>query len=1569
MKNITTIIALFCFTLFSYSQCEYTLEMNDSYGDGWNGNTMDVLVDGTVVLDDVGLASGSTESITFSVTSDADVTAVWNAGGSWGAETSYNILDNDGAIAGSGAQSDIVTGAISAVCPIIECNYSLKMIDSYGDGWNGNTIDVLVDGTVVLDDATLATGSEEIVAFSVIDGSDVTTIWNGGGSWENETSYEIIDPGGAVVGTGALTNIEPGTITGTCPSCAAPSDLIADGVSSTGAVISWTAEDGVTAWEYQLVISGENTAETGTATSDNPLTITGCYANTSYDVYLRTDCGGTYSTWSMVSFTTLCDVITTIPFYEGFNSDSTTENCWTILNVNGDADLWDTNYAVNQFEGDEVAAMYSWFNAGDDDDYLISPGFALTGNERLKFHQRIQSSNYPNNFEVLLSSSGISTDSFTNVLLANETYDNESYVEHIVDLSAYSGDSYIAFRVPPGASGYRLYIDNFIIETIPACVEPTDLSATASSFNDATLTWIGDDSASSYELVIQAAGTGAPTTAGIGVTDTSYEATGLTENTNYEFYVRANCDTNGYSVWSGPFEFYTGYCSDVPATNDADGILSVVLESTTFTSAGDVTYEDFTNPIVDISQAITANLQITFATGYTYGTNVWIDFNGDLVFDNDSELLYQGESTNENPTTLDASFLVPADVAIGTYYMRIGTADSGQATPNPCYSGSYGVTVDMIVNITEPPGCIPPSALSIENITGTSADFSWTGATGNVSWEYVILPTGSPAPTIAGTSTTTTSVQFTNLDYQTTYDVYVISNCGNSEMSTWSGPLTFTTTIQTDYILECGSENININYCYTNNETTSWLFTTDSGFPIEITFNSGTIENFWDNLTIYDGTDNTGAVLFNNNTAGVADFTGLVIESTLTSVFIEVTSDGFGSCDSSTFYTPWDFVVACKTCVTQSATYEVVGVCEPNQEFYVDVDLTDLGSAVNISMTDGVSTQTTQSTGMFTFGPYEANSNIVITLTNSDDESCSINSGDLTFLCPPAPNDCSIVYAGEDTTVCEGTSTNLTAVYHPLGQDTSSYDITTQQGCPTPPLTGGIPTSLDIDDRWSEVIDLGFDFCFFGGIYSQVLIGSNGVLSFELDNADGYNGWNLDAGDALPNASNTTLSDANIYGVAHDIDPSVCGEITYMILGSSPSRQFVVNYSEVCHFGFSCNENKTTSQIILYESSNTIDINIYDKPLCEDWNEGLAVVGVQNIDDTIAFTPPERNTGVWETSDEFWRFTPSLGTNDYVFEWFDGSTLVGTEDTVTVSPTETTTYTASITYNLCTGGTATVTDTVVVEINPNPEPVATSDTVYQCPGDESILEVNVDSDVIDTMTYYWTYDGVDVQSGPDNTYSVPAGQFGNYLVTALDERGCFGETVISVNEATVPELEDGTSFTKCMNEDVELGVNVLNLSLLGDDLEYTWYLNGNEVQSGSSAYYTHTAGQENGLVTVVVTDTESSCESATTIDVGYYMNTNCVDMPQALSPNGDGMNDCLELDHLEDKEDIVKIEIFNRYGVKIFEMNDYMDQWCGQDASDGDGNSNELLPVGTYFYVVQFASGKEPNISWIYLNY
>ena len=1414
-----------------------------------------------------------------------------------------------------------------------------------------------------------------------------------------------------------------------------------------------------------------------------------------------------------------------------------------------------------------------------------------------------------------------------------------AYTTPVLDISGFSTNQLSGFKYRINYDdqdgwrwGWCLTSPTITSEAPPTCIDPSDLTATATSLSEATLSWTGHSSATGYEVVVQEAGTGTPTSSGVAVSSTSYNATGLEENTSYEFYVLADCGTNGLSSWVGPYEFYMGYCDSVPSSNDGDGITSIILSSTAFTSAGDVTYEDFTDPIVDVSQAIETNLQITFATGFTYDTNVWIDFNGDLVYDNDLELVFDGVSTSDNPTTLDASFTVPNGTPLGIYNLRIGTADSGQFTPNPCYNGSWGVTVDMKINITDPPSCVPPSdltttatssstaslswtgdtgaigyevvvqeagtgtptssgvavgsnsyvatglapntdyeffvladcgttigsstwagpfyfttlcdaistipyyegfnsdsttqncwtvlnengdtdewnmdytsnpfegdeaammytdfnsgsnddwlispglvltgnerlkfhhrvqssfepndfevllsttgiapadftnvisplaeydntdyieyvfdlsaysgvsyiafhvpdggldgwrlyidnfivetipacgypsGLNISNITGTTADFDWVAQNGNESWEYVIVPTGDPAPTGAGVFTAVNSTAFTGLDFLTTYDVYVRAYCGTDDgYSIWSGPETFTTTQQTNYTVDCASgQPVNIEYCYTNNDTTFWVFTSTDGFPLEITFNAGTIEANWDDLTIYDGPDNSGAILFNNNSAGINDLTGVVVESTSTSIYIEVDSDSSVSCSSSTTYSPWDFDVTCKTCITQTVEFDIVGSCEPVQEFYVEANITDMGGAVNLELTDnqGSAAQTATVASVVTFGPYAADTQVVISVLNTDDASCLVESDTLTFLCPPPPNECSIVYAGEDTTFCSDNdpATELTAYYHIAGQDTTSYEITVQQNCPTPSLVGGIPTSLDVDDEWSEVIDLGFEFCFFGDTYSQILIGSNGVLSFELDNAGEGNGWSLDTGDTLPDGSNSTIYEANIFGVGHDIDPSEGGEINYVILGSAPARQFVVNFNQVWHFGFDCNQYSSTSQIILYESSNTIDINIYDKPLCTDWNGGLAVVGIQNIDDTIAFTPPDRNTGVWETTNEFWRFTPSVGDANYTFGWYDGDTLLGTDDTITVYPEETTTYTAAVTYNLCNGETATVTDTVLVEITPTPIPVAVENDVFVCEGEEVVLEVNVDpSQQSPDLIYYWTYDNVDVQFGPENTFVFEEGslEFGEYLVTAYNEETmCFASTTITVSQGVVPALEDGTSFLKCANGEVELSVNITSDPEMTGTYSYAWYIDNELMEENTTGTFIHDEDMANGPVVVVATDLTSMCASETVIDVNYYQNQNCVDIPQGISPNGDGFNDCLVLDHLEAQEDIIKAEIYNRYGVKVFELNDYVDHWCGQDGNNN--SSNELLPVGTYFYVIQYASGREPTISWIYLNY
>ena len=78
--------------------------------------------------------------------------------------------------------------------------YELYMVDSYGDGWNGASLDLFVNGTLVLDDATITVdeGSEAYTTFDVEIGDLVHTEWTEG-SWDGECAYGIYDASGNLV--------------------------------------------------------------------------------------------------------------------------------------------------------------------------------------------------------------------------------------------------------------------------------------------------------------------------------------------------------------------------------------------------------------------------------------------------------------------------------------------------------------------------------------------------------------------------------------------------------------------------------------------------------------------------------------------------------------------------------------------------------------------------------------------------------------------------------------------------------------------------------------------------------------------------------------------------------------------------------------------------------------------------------------------------------------------------------------------------------------------------------------------------------------------------------------------------------------------------------------------------------------------------------------------------------------------------------------------------------------------------------------------------------------------------
>lgn len=91
------------------------------------------------------------------------------------------------------------------------------------------------------------------------------------------------------------------------PLCPAPSAINATNVTDMSADIGWTENGTATTWEIEIVMGGMTPTGTGVSTTTNPYAATGLTSLTTYDVYVRADCGGSFSTWTgPTSFITAC---------------------------------------------------------------------------------------------------------------------------------------------------------------------------------------------------------------------------------------------------------------------------------------------------------------------------------------------------------------------------------------------------------------------------------------------------------------------------------------------------------------------------------------------------------------------------------------------------------------------------------------------------------------------------------------------------------------------------------------------------------------------------------------------------------------------------------------------------------------------------------------------------------------------------------------------------------------------------------------------------------------------------------------------------------------------------------------------------------------------------------------------------------------------------------------------------------------------------------------------------------------------------------------------------------------
>ncbi|MBU4538176.1 MAG: T9SS type B sorting domain-containing protein [Weeksellaceae bacterium] len=272
-------------------------------------------------------------------------------------------------------------------------------------------------------------------------------------------------------------------------------------------------------------------------------------------------------------------------------------------------------------------------------------------------------------------------------------------------------------------------------------------------------------------------------------------------------------------------------------------------------------------------------------------------------------------------------------------------------------------------------------------------------------------------------------------------------------------------------------------------------------------------------------------------------------------------------------------------------------------------------------------------------------------------------------------------------------SLNATA---PDTRGTSSYSVAAANFTPYVPFNSGTALNANYDDLYAEVIDIPFTFCFFGKYYNKLVIGSNGLITFDLSQLGKISYPNIGQSNPDP-----LLPLNSIFGVYQDLvfSGSDQSEIYYSVIGTGSCRKLVINFYEGRIAG--CND-RSSSQIVLSEFTNEIEIFVDHKTLpCTTARFPNALLGIMNGDGTLGYSPTNRNTGVWQANKEAWKFSPDGPVISPVIQWFNSSnTLLGTGKSISVCPQENTQYHAKATYNVC-GSPLVFTDSIDVNFAPD----------------------------------------------------------------------------------------------------------------------------------------------------------------------------------------------------------------------------------------------------------------------------
>ncbi|WP_461453201.1 PKD domain-containing protein [Mucilaginibacter sp.] len=194
-------------------------------------------------------------------------------------------------------------------------------------------------------------------------------------------------------------------------------------------------------------------------------------------------------------------------------------------------------------------------------------------------------------------------------------------------------------------------------------------------------------------------------------------------------------------------------------------------------------------------------------------------------------------------------------------------------------------------------------------------------------------------------------------------------------------------------------------------------------------------------------------------------------------------------------------------------------------------------------------------------------------------------------------------------------------------------------------------------------------------------------------------------------------------------------------------------------------------------------------------------------------------------------------------------------------------------------------------------------------------------------------------SGAFNPANLAVGTYTiNYNFTAVN--GCTYATSQQVNVEQTPVIKVDSVYIILQGGSVTLDAKVA-----GSNLTYKWSpstgLSDPDILSPIASPATDTQ------YSLTVTGADS-CSAIAPVFVQVLPN---IVVPNAFTPNGDGINDYWEIQHLDSYPNCV-VQVFNRYGERLFYSVGYPNPWDGK-------YKGSSLPAGVYYYIIDPKNGRK----------